>query len=96
MKNKENSEIIIYGTPECMIIKNDILNIENKKAYLVDTKNNKYKIIYDGFTHIFNSSKIDLIDKISRLRGFGTYRIELLDENIAETQTIINKLKDML
>ena len=96
MKNKENSEIIIYGTPECMIIKNDILNIENKKAYLVDTKNNKYKIIYDGFTHIFNSSKINLIDKINRLKGFGTYRIELLDETIAETQTIINKLKDML
>ena len=96
IKNKENSEIIIYGTPECMIIKNDILNIENKKAHLEDTKNNKYKIIYDGYTHIFNSSKINLIDKLNKLKGFGTYRIELLDEGVIETQTIINKIKDML
>lgn len=96
IKNKENSEIIIYGTPECMIIKNDILNVANKKAYLEDSKNNKYKIIYDNYTHIFNSSKINLIDKLNKLKGFGTYRIELLDETIAETQTIINKVKDML
>ncbi len=96
IKDKQISEIIIYGTPESMIIKNDILNIKDKNAYLVDTKNNKYKVIYKDFTHIFNHTKINLIDKLPRLRGFGTYRIELLDESIAETQTIINKVKDMI
>ncbi len=94
--NKEQTELIVYGTPECMIIKNDILNIQNNKAYLLDTKNNKYPVIYKEFTHIFNHSKINYIDKLSKLKGFGTYRIELLNESIAETQTIINKIKDML
>lgn len=96
IKNKEQSEIIIYGTPECMIIKNDILNIKDKKAYLIDNKNNKYLLQYDDFTHIFNHSKINLIDKLNKIKGFGTYRIELLNESIAETQSIINKIKDML
>lgn len=94
--NKEQTELIIYGTPECMIIKNDILNIQNNKAYLIDTKNNKYPVIYKDFTHIFNHSKINYTDKLNKLKGFGTYRIELLNESIAETQTIINIIKDML
>lgn len=94
--NKEQTEIIIYGTPECMIIKNDILNIKNNKAYLLDTKNNKYPVVYKDYTHIFNHTKINYLDKLNKLKGFGTYRIELLNESIAETQTIINKIKDML
>ena len=94
ISNKGNSELIIYGTPECMIIKNNIYNITDEKTYLIDNKNNKYKVIYDnGFTHIFNNKKIDNIDKISKYKGFNTLRIELLDENIIETQNIINKLK---
>lgn len=95
INNKEDTEIIIYGTPECMIIKNNIFNINNK-AYLLDNKNNKYPIYFDEFTHIFNHTKIDLLDKLNKLKGFGTYRIELLDESIAETQTIINKIKSMI
>lgn len=94
--NKEQTEIIIYGTPECMIIKNDILHIKNNKAYLLDTKNNKYPVVYKDYTHIFNHTKINYLDKLNKLKGFGTYRIELLNESIAETQTIINKIKDML
>ena len=74
----------------------NILNIKDKKAYLIDNKNNKYLLQYDDFTHIFNHSKINLIDKLNKIKGFGTYRIELLNESIAETQSIINKIKDML
>lgn len=96
IKNKADSEVIIYGTPECMIIKGDILNIGNNTAYLLDEKNNKYPIIYDNFTHIFNANKINLIEKLKSLSNFGTYRIELINESIAETQTIINKVKNML
>lgn len=96
IKNKAKSEILIYGTPECMIIKNDIFNIKNKKAYLLDNKRNKYPIEYKEYTHIFNHNKIDLTDKIKTLSGFGTYRIELLNENITQIQTIINKIKNMI
>lgn len=96
IKNKEQSEVIVYGYPECMIIKNNIFNITKEKTYIKDTKGNKYKVIYKNFTHIFNHEPINMIDRISKLKGFGTLRIELLDENIAEVQTIINKIKNML
>ena len=97
IKNKESSEIIIYGTPECMIIKNNIFKLKNEKAFLKDNKNNKFTIKANNhFTHIFNHKPINLIDKIPQLKGFGTYRIELLDESISETQSIINKVKDMI
>ena len=96
IKNKANTEIIVYGTPECMIIKNNIFNINNQTTYIQDDKNNKYPITYDTFTHIFNHKPINYLDKLDKLKGFGTYRIELLNENIIETQTIINKLKNNL
>lgn len=97
IKNKEDSEIIVYGTPECMIIKNNIFNITTEKNQLVDSKNNKYLVTFEnGFTHIFNNKPINLLSKLNKLHNFGTYRIELLNENISETQTIINNLKDMI
>lgn len=96
IKNKEQSEIIVYGYPECMIIKNNIFNIRDEKTYLKDTKDKKYLVVYDNFTHIFNHEPINLIDRIPKLKGFGTLRIELLNENIGEVQTIINKIKNML
>lgn len=96
IKDKANSEIIVYGTPECMIIKNNIFNINNQPTYIQDDKNNKYPVTYDTFTHIFNHKPINYLDKLEKLKGFGTYRIELLNENIIETQTIINKLKNNL
>lgn len=97
INNKKSCEIIVYGTPECMIIKNNIYKINNEKTYLKDTKNNIYPIIYqDGFTHIFNHTPINIIPSLPKIKGFGTFRIELLNENIFETQTIINKIKDML
>ena len=95
--NKKNTEIIIYGNLECMIIKNNIFNIQNEKTYLVDTKNNKYPVIYeDNFTHILNHNKINLIDNLPKLNGFSTYRLELFDEDEAKIQSIINKVKDVL
>lgn len=97
IKNKENSEIIVYGTLECMIIKNNIFNIKDEKVELVDSKGNKFPVIYENnFTHIFNHKPIDLLNDLKKIKKFGTYRIELLHEGIAETQNIINKLKDML
>ena len=95
ISNKANSEVIIYGSIECMVIKNNIYNITNENSYLIDNKNNKYKIIYEnGLTHIFNCNKIDNIDIIKKIKGFNTFRIELLDENIIEIQKIINKVKN--
>ena len=96
IKNKEQSELIIYGYPECMIIKNNIFNIRDEKTYIKDLKGNKYNVVFKNYTHIYNHEPINLIDKINKLKGFGTLRIELLNENIGEAQTIINKVKNML
>ena len=97
IKNKEKSEIIIYGTPECMIIKNNVFNINEKKALLEDVKKQRYKVEYlNNFTHIYNHEPINLISKLNKLNGFGTLRIELLDESAAKTQSIINSIKDMI
>ena len=79
-----------------MIIKNNIFNIKDEKTYLIDSKNNKYGVTYDSYTHIFNHEPINMIDKINKLKGFKSLRIELFEENIAQTQTIINKVKNML
>ena len=97
IKNKKQSEIIIYGTPECMIIKNNIFNLSQEQAYLEDIKHNKYLLKYeDNETHIYNHQPINLINNLPELRGFGTYRIELLNETPEKIQSIINKIKDML
>ena len=80
-----------------MIIKGNIYNITNEDTYLIDTKSNKYKVIFEnGFTHIFNHKNIDKTDEIIKLKSYGTLRIELLDENIAEVQKIINKVKNTM
>ena len=97
IKDKSNSEVLVYGKPECMIIKNNIFNINNEKTYIEDDKKNKFPVTYeDNFTHIFNYKNIDLIDKLDKISNFGTYRIELFNENIIETQTIINRLKNKI
>ena len=95
-KNKSMAEVIVYGTPECMIIKNNIFNLKKEKAYLEDHKNNRYLLEYDNFTHIFNNEPINLIKEVNKLKDFGTLRIELLEESKIETERIITKIKDML
>ena len=96
INNKEDSEIIIYGNLENMIIKNNIFNIKDEKTYLIDRNNQRYLVSYDGYTHIFNHEKLNLIKDIPKLKGFGTYRIELLDESEEKTQSIITQIKDVL
>lgn len=96
IKNKYISELIVYGNIECMIIKNNIFDINNEECYLINNKNNKYKVLFDNYTHIFNYKKYNIIDKLDRLKGFNSYRIELLDESIVEVQKIINDIKSKL
>ncbi len=95
IKNKKNTEILVYGRPLCMIIKNNIFNINGGKYYLLNDKNQKYPIIAkDNFTYIYNDKTINLLDKISQFKGFGTLRIDLFDENMSDTLKIISMLKN--
>lgn len=102
IKNKEMCSVLIYGYPECMIIKNNIFNIEQKnQKYLLNTKNEKFPLEFEHKnTVVFNHEKINLLNSINKIPGFNTYRIDLYNESAIETQNIINKLysnlKDML
>lgn len=95
---KKDCEIIVYGLPETMIIKNNIFNIQNNNSnYLKDIKNNIYNIyINNNYTHIMNSKKIDIINSINEIQGFKQYRIELFDENYTETENIIKRLQNII
>lgn len=95
--NKEDSEIVVYGRLECMVIKNNIFHIENEETYLVDQKGNRYPVIFEnGFTHIMNAKPLDRLDKINKMSKFGTYRIELFDETAYQVQSIIKSVQNMI
>ncbi len=97
ISNKADTEIVVYGRLECMIIKNNIFNIDKEKTFLVDEKGNRYPVLYNNdFTHIFNSKPVNMIDKLNKMSKFGTYRIELFDENVFQVQTIIKSIQNMI
>ena len=85
-------EVFVYGRVENMIIKGNILNLEqNDKTYeLIDNKERKFPVYYDGTnTHVMNyeiSNKTDLKD----LNEFITYRFKFDKEKPNEIETIIN------
>lgn len=106
--NKPNLEIVIYGNIEIMITKYCILNThvnnntvcnvckDNSKYYLVDRKNEKYRILTDKLCNniIMSSKKINLIDKIDEYKNLGinNFRLQFLDESYDEVIDILNKL----
>lgn len=95
IKDTSNSEVILYGRLELMIIKNNIFNINNDDVvYLCDKNNNKYPIRFkDNITYIYNCKVINRIKEKKLLKGVQVLRIDLFDENILETQRLINEIK---
>ena len=93
LNKRKNTEIIIYGTLESMIIKNNIFKIKDEITYLIDKNNNKHPVIYENnYTHIFNHEKIDLRDNLDFLKEYGIIRIELFNETEKEIKKIINSI----
>lgn len=57
-----NIELFSKGRVELMIIKGDIFK-ENKDVELVDSKNRRFKIYYDGiYTHIYDATIFDKLE----------------------------------
>lgn len=95
--DKEICEIIVYGYVENMIIKNNILKINNNDYYLEDIKNKRYPLLYDGhLTHIFHFEPLNIINNLKELKGFKLYRIELFNEDANKTRSIIKEIKESL
>ena len=89
---KTSFEILAYGRVENMIIKGNILDIEKNDYtyYLIDFKNRKFPVYYDGVnTHILNheNKKIDTNKFINKC----ILRYDFYDENADNIYNIVNK-----
>ncbi|MBQ7140403.1 MAG: U32 family peptidase [Bacilli bacterium] len=109
---KPNLELIVYGPLEIMITKYCILNThvnnndkcnmckENNSYYLIDRKNERYKIETDKLCNniIMSSKKLNLLDNIKTYKeiGINNFRLNLSDETYEETVDIINKFKNKI
>jgi putative protease len=80
-------------TGKCNICKN------NKNYYLRDRFHNDYLIKSKNcLMHIFNYSKLNLIDQINEMYDFGirNYRLNFVDEDYDECLTILHKVINKL
>lgn len=108
-KKSNNIELLIYGTPELMVLKYCPLknNLEYCKTcssahddfYLQDKFNNKYQIIHKNcITYIMHSKKIDKMQEIKLYQKIGikNFRIDFFKENKNEVKNILKKIKNVL
>lgn len=92
--DKENAEIIVYGTIEVMTIRNNIFEIKDEdKCFLENKEGKRFKVVYDALTHIFNGTPIDRRKMIKDFKGIGVLRIDLLDEDRLTTEKILKSVK---
>lgn len=102
-----NSEVIIYGRVELMVMKycplKKCLNYCNNckssldKFYLEDRHGNKMPMIRNNcITHIMHHDVMDKIYDLEYYKGIGinNYRLELFDEGYEEVVDLINRFYD--
>lgn len=85
-------EFLVYGRIENMIIKGNLLNLQkNNNYYLIDQKNRRFPIYFDGInTHILNHEVRDL-EEIKNLKKYLSIRMDFYDEDKKAIQRIVNK-----
>ena len=100
-KYAPNVEVVVYGKPELMIMKYDLLgkyingNTNNNEYYLEDRVGEKYKLIKsDDITYVMHYKNIDMLDDIDYLKSLGVtnFRIDLLDESKEMVDEILHEL----
>lgn len=105
--NIPNTEVLIYGKLELMILKYCPVNyllIKKEgctaclkdKYYLDDKKDHKFRLLTDQNhkTRVFDYQNINHLDNIEKLKEIGitSFRIDLLDETEDEITEILTKL----
>lgn len=86
------SELLVYGRVENMIIKGNILSLEeNNYGYrIIDFKNRRFPVYFDGInTHILNFENKNITDK-ELLSKVTHYRFDFFDEDATEIKKIVN------
>ena len=109
MNEYYNVELIIYGTPELMLMKycplkkclNHCKNckISQDKFYLENIDKERFPIIHNNcITHIMHSKPINNIFNINKYCDMGiySYRLELLDETKVELTNLIKEVKRLI
>lgn len=96
-----DTEYIVYGTLEYMIMKYNLIkdnNLNNKNYYLEDKTKRKFKVFNDGYTHLMSDKKIDFINNINDLKNMGVnvFRLEFDGESSNEVLNIYNRVKNIL
>ena len=102
-----NVEVLIYGKLELMIMKycpinknvlwNGVCNAcFSNKFYLDDRGNHRFRLLGDNnhYMRIYDFENVDFLDKVDYLKSIGitNFRIDLLDEDVKEIKTILEKL----
>ena len=87
-----NIEIFAYGKVENMLIKGNILQLDNySDVKLIDFKNRKFPVFYDGeSTHILNYENKVIEDK-EILELSSSIRLQFFDESEEVVEQIVNK-----
>ena len=91
-KDLPSLEVLVYGRVENMIIKGNILELnENDKSYnLIDNRNRIFKVYYDGVnTHVLNYEKINIFDN-EIIKNNVNLRFDFYDETPSEIKNIVN------
>ena len=88
-----NTELVVYGRVENMLIKGNILSLNtNVHEYeLIDFKNRKFPVFFDGTnTHILNYENKNIVDStiISKITSI---RLNFYDENYNEVKNIVKQ-----
>jgi putative protease len=99
-----NCEFIIYGTPELMITKHDLIddyvhsNDKDKefyKYYIESLNKDRFRIIKkDKLTYIYHKDKINYLNKIDYIKSLNinSIRIEFFDEYINTIKRILDEV----
>lgn len=87
-----NIEIFAYGKVENMLIKGNILQLSDfQNANLIDLKNRKFPVFYDGEnTHILNYENKTIENK-QLFELSSSIRLQFFDESKEEVEQIVNK-----
>lgn len=92
--------LTVYGRQEMMISANCLLDCGHKHCdectegrlfYLEDSRGMRFPLRRDalGMTHIYNGDKLFLKKELMNAPHLATWRIEVLDEGIAELESVV-------